>query len=481
MRLNEKTRKKVCLFTVLFLMAGLFTACSNMVTEPAITGARTLAGRPFAQTLSEMTEEECLEFIIQNGVEIPDALVNPGLGAFVKSIIREAERNPDVPLGFSYTVTHHFAESIRAAVNGYYGTVQGNSAAVRSRFYLQDSWVLNNLGVWSNSSGGYWEDVWENYNCYSYAIGKTDSEHDPGDFAHPGSYNAISDMPVEDVAQLVKDDLEFLGYVNVYSTDTAPDPASFEPHQELICVRIGGYHDDYDDWYSYNDYHFMKYNREDGYWYHKPGDSAPLKYKYHPSYDTWTDERSFGGIEHEGDIEYDGDIWYIVYSIKTAKPTASPPGGIYAVEQNIILNCATSGATIYYTTDGSEPTTSSTLYTGPITVGTATTIKAIAYKSGIIDSNIMEEHYKFVPYLEFVSCLIYLLELGPSYAYAFPPVIIIVDADSAAYIYETFPIDDFVEAGWIEIAYTGYPAAFRICNVSRNKQFIERLKFRAKF
>jgi hypothetical protein len=146
-----------------------------MITEPANAKMRTLTNYRITQTLSEMTEEECLEFIIQKGVEIPDALINPELGAFVKSIIQAAERNPDVSLGFSYTVTHHFVESIRAAVNDYYGTAQRNSPAVRSRFYLQHSWVLNNSGVWSNSSGGYWEPVWTTYNCYSYAIDRTDS------------------------------------------------------------------------------------------------------------------------------------------------------------------------------------------------------------------------------------------------------------------------------------------------------------------
>jgi hypothetical protein len=287
-------------------------------------------------------------------------------------------------------------------------------------------------------------------------------------------------MPVEDIAQLVKDDLEFLGYGTVNITDAAPDPASLEPHQELICVRTGPYIDGIGREYGYKDYHFMKYNREDGYWHHKPSNTAPLKYKYHPSDYIWTDEKSFNGIESEHCIEYNSDIWYIAYRTP-ATPKASPTGGTYTAALNVALSCATSGAAIYYTTDGSKPTTGSTLYTGPVAVSTATTLRAIAYKSDIIDSDIMEEHYKIVPYLEFEACLIYLLKLGSSYEYAFPPVIIIVDADSAAYIFETFPIDDFIEAGWIEIAYTGYPAAFRICNVSRNKRFIEWLKFRVNF
>ena len=49
---------------------------------------------------------------------------------------------------------------------------------------------------------------------------------------------------------------------------------------------------------------------------------------------------------------------------------------------------ANSGATIYYTTNGQTPTTSSAKYTGQITVGETTTIKAIAVKSGMANSSV---------------------------------------------------------------------------------------------
>ena len=48
----------------------------------------------------------------------------------------------------------------------------------------------------------------------------------------------------------------------------------------------------------------------------------------------------------------------------------------------VSITCATSGAKIYYTTDGNTPTTSSTEYTAPFELSTTTTVKAIAYADG---------------------------------------------------------------------------------------------------
>ena len=61
-------------------------------------------------------------------------------------------------------------------------------------------------------------------------------------------------------------------------------------------------------------------------------------------------------------------------------PTISPAGGVYTADQDVTLSCPVAGASIYYTLDGTDPTTASTLYTSPVTVAIvpATTIKAIA-------------------------------------------------------------------------------------------------------
>jgi hypothetical protein len=57
--------------------------------------------------------------------------------------------------------------------------------------------------------------------------------------------------------------------------------------------------------------------------------------------------------------------------------------------ETVSISCATSGATIYYTTNGDPPTTSSAQYTSPITIsglGSSVTVKAIAVKTGMLDS-----------------------------------------------------------------------------------------------
>ncbi len=82
------------------------------------------------------------------------------------------------------------------------------------------------------------------------------------------------------------------------------------------------------------------------------------------------------------------------YVIGVATPTFSPAGGTYYEAQSVSISCATPGATIRYTTNNSEPTSSSPIYTDAITVSQTTTIKARAYKNGLIDSDIAGATYR---------------------------------------------------------------------------------------
>ncbi|MDY6437104.1 MAG: chitobiase/beta-hexosaminidase C-terminal domain-containing protein [Bacteroidales bacterium] len=79
-----------------------------------------------------------------------------------------------------------------------------------------------------------------------------------------------------------------------------------------------------------------------------------------------------------------------------ATPTFSPAAGMYISAQTVSLACATEGATIYYTTDGTEPTTASTVYANPFTVGMTTTVKAFAAKQGMNNSAIASAEYTMI-------------------------------------------------------------------------------------
>jgi hypothetical protein len=76
-----------------------------------------------------------------------------------------------------------------------------------------------------------------------------------------------------------------------------------------------------------------------------------------------------------------------------ATPSFSPPAGTYSSPQMVTISDATAGATIYYTTDGSTPTTASTVFTAPITVNTTETIKAIATATGLANSAVATAVY----------------------------------------------------------------------------------------
>lgn len=79
-----------------------------------------------------------------------------------------------------------------------------------------------------------------------------------------------------------------------------------------------------------------------------------------------------------------------------AAPAFSPGGGSYTSAQSVTITTATSGASIRYTTDGSTPgATAGTLYSGPVNIATTTTLKAIAYKSGLADSPVSSATYTF--------------------------------------------------------------------------------------
>ena len=76
-----------------------------------------------------------------------------------------------------------------------------------------------------------------------------------------------------------------------------------------------------------------------------------------------------------------------------ATPTFSPAGGNYSSAQTVTISTTAPYATIYYTTNGSTPTTNSAVYSTPIIVSATETLKAIATASGYANSTVASAAY----------------------------------------------------------------------------------------
>jgi hypothetical protein len=114
---------------------------------------------------------------------------------------------------------------------------------------------------------------------------------------------------------------------------------------------------------------------------------------------------------------------------KVATPTFSPGGGTYTSSMTVTISDSTSGATIYYTTDGSTPTTSSAVYSGPISINRTATVKAMAAASGMANSNIASDTYTLQAATPTFS--------PPGGAYLLPQLVSISDSSPGVTIYYT--------------------------------------------
>ena len=93
-----------------------------------------------------------------------------------------------------------------------------------------------------------------------------------------------------------------------------------------------------------------------------------------------------------------GQLDYIEYIPLTAdeqvqKPVINAASSVFKTSQNVTISCDTPGATIHYTLDGSTPTTGSTIYADNITLTETATVKAIAAKAGLVDSEPVSATY----------------------------------------------------------------------------------------
>ncbi|HUD13423.1 MAG TPA: chitobiase/beta-hexosaminidase C-terminal domain-containing protein [Terracidiphilus sp.] len=80
-----------------------------------------------------------------------------------------------------------------------------------------------------------------------------------------------------------------------------------------------------------------------------------------------------------------------------ATPGFSPGPGTFTSGQSVSLSDATAGTTIHYTTNGSAPTTSSAIYSGPISVAASTVIEAVAVAPGYTNSGLARADFVIKP------------------------------------------------------------------------------------
>jgi formylglycine-generating enzyme required for sulfatase activity len=97
-------------------------------------------------------------------------------------------------------------------------------------------------------------------------------------------------------------------------------------------------------------------------------------------------------------LNYDGGLIKIGDGtssvLNVAMPSFNPAGGTYTSAQSVTIACATSGATIKYTTDGSTPSsTNGMTYSSAITVNLSMALKAVALKTGMTDSDVATASY----------------------------------------------------------------------------------------
>jgi streptogramin lyase len=118
-------------------------------------------------------------------------------------------------------------------------------------------------------------------------------------------------------------------------------------------------------------------------------------------------------------------IYYI--APPPAPPTFALAGGVFNNPQTVSIAESVSGATVYYTLNGTTPTASSMKYTGPFTLGSSATVNAVAISPGYSPSSIGSATYTLVAATPSVSL--------PSGSYTGPQTVTVTTASAAAHIF----------------------------------------------
>ncbi|OGV52446.1 MAG: hypothetical protein A2X45_01225 [Lentisphaerae bacterium GWF2_50_93] len=128
-----------------------------------------------------------------------------------------------------------------------------------------------------------------------------------------------------------------------------------------------------------------------------------FRYNYGPGQTPWTEyvnpitvvetstiEAKVVGTDGESDVV---SATYEFVLEKVATPVISPTGGAFTELPAVEITCSTQGATIYYTTNGTEPSKTSFVYAGAITLTGSCRVKAFAVKANMGDSDKVSRAY----------------------------------------------------------------------------------------
>ena len=243
--------------------------------------------------LSSLSEEECRQFLLERGVSIPE-----GMNINLSFVLTKLEEDPDYYFVIRTREESICLKEIRAVVREYCGI--SDSAQSYAQRSSTGPLLYSDLYSWD-------PDAMSDYNCYAFAIGRTDDFFTPGDFSG-GTYNEAGS--ITSAAHLVVDDLHTMGKNCVKMENTLT--TSLADWNNIIAIRKDTTWDAKDmSGEPMNDFHFAKLTSAG--WLHKPGGTAVLKFRNAPSNsEIWTNENC-DGFYHPGYVTYDSSIVYLSY------------------------------------------------------------------------------------------------------------------------------------------------------------------------
>ncbi len=199
--------------------------------------------------------------------------------------------------------------------------------------------------------------------------------------------------------------------------------------------------------------------------------AAPGDYSFEDKIGTWTGSATpvvFTAVTNQVRAT---KITVTVGQVGLAAPSINPAAGTYYAPINVNITCATPGAKIYYTTNGSTPTTGSTQYSAPFTVNTNTTVKAISAKDGDV-SDVVEAAYEFATATPVASIAEYQNVPDETVVIFTNPVNVLVQSGSRMFVQDgtgralfygncgqTYNNGDVIPAGFVgtKVMYDGEP------------------------